>query len=268
MQTHHTVLTNICGCRYVHETMGMEFMRRLLITTVLCFLVLTGCGFIYYASPLRPVDQQGPAMDVADDHSVTYSQGRFEVKLRPVTAAELNRQFASHSQSGRSSTNPFTYGDTEFWEGEEGEERFAVFHMSVKNYAYPKVRIDPARTQIRADNGREYWSLNIEQLQNYFRVYIVGFRGNEYARHQERIDLLRRTLFRSEDIFSGQEAEGYLVFPTLHHDVANIEVLVHDAVLRFDFRGQPAETVDIAYRFERDVERVYPDGTQELTSRN
>jgi hypothetical protein len=207
-------------------------------------------------------------MVVADDGSVTFAQGRFEVKLRPVTDAELNRQFASHSESGPKSTNPFTYGDTEFSESDGSGKRFSVFHISVKNYAYPKVRIDPARTQLRAEIGRQYWTLSPEQLQSYFRIYVTGFRGNEYARHKERIDLLNRTLFRSEDIFSGQEAEGYLVFPALHHDVAKIEVLIHDAVLRFDYRGEPEETIDISYRFERDVGRVYRDGSRELSSRD
>lgn len=243
-------------------------MRLARIAAILGALGLASCGYIYYAGPLRPVDNQGPSMEVADDGSVTYAQGRFEVKLRPLNDEELNRQFAGHSQSGPKSTNPFTFGNTKFWEGEGGGQRFTVFQISVKNYAYPKVRIDPARVQLRADNGREYWSLGIQQLDNYYRIYITGYRGNAYARNQARLDLVRRTLFRNEDIFSGQETEGYLVFPVLHPDVAKIEVVIHDAVLRFNYRNDPVQMVDLSYQFEREVGRVYHDGTRELSSRN
>ena len=230
-------------------------------------LLGSGCGYTYYASPLRPADGQEEAMAVADDGSVTYAQGRLEVRLRPLTDEELNRQFASHSRSGPESTNPFTFGDTELREGGEGQPRFTVFHLNVKNYAFPRVQIDPTLIRLAADNGREYWTLDVRQLENYYRIYVLGYRGNEYDRHQERIDLARRNMFRKEVIFSGQEVEGYLVFPVLHPDVSQVEVTIYDTVLRFDYRNEPVETVDIRYRFERDVGRLYPDGTRTLSAR-
>jgi hypothetical protein len=203
-------------------------------------------------------------MTVADDGSVTYEKGRFEVKLRPLTDAELNRQFATESRKGTKSTNPFTYGDTEFKDKER--QRFIVFSLSVKNYAYPKVRIDPARIVLRASNGREYWSLSERQIDTYFRVYAIGYAGNAYMLYKNRLDLVKRTLFRNEDIFSGQEAEGFVVFPVLHPDVSQIEAIILDAMLRFDYRDEPVETMDIGYRFERDVGRRYRDGTIELSA--
>jgi hypothetical protein len=109
-----------------------------------------------------------------------------------------------------------------------------------------------------------YWSLSLQQLDTYYRAYAIGFRGNEYARYQERLDVLRRTLFRNEEIFLGQEAEGYVVFPALHHDVDRVEAIVHDAVLRFDHRNEPVETVQIQCRFEREIGRIYRDGRLEL----
>ena len=221
---------------------------------------LQACGYYHHATALRPVDDQGASMTVADDNSVTFIQDRLEVKLRPLTKEELNRQFASDSQSGPKSTNPYTFGDTKFWEGAEERDRFTVFQLSVKNYAYPKVRIDPAKIVLRATNKREYWSLNLQQLDTYYRAYAIGYRGNEYARYQSRMDLLRRTMFKHEDVFSGQEIDGFVVFETPHPDVNSIEVTVQDCVLRFDYRNEPIETVDINYQFVRKIGKKFADG--------
>ena len=54
-------------------------------------------------------------------------------------------------------------------------------------------------------------------------------------------------------IFSGQEKEGYIVFPQLDRDVENFTLTVQEMALRFDFRNEPVETVDIPYEFQREV---------------
>ncbi|MEW6750794.1 MAG: hypothetical protein AB1505_07425 [Candidatus Latescibacterota bacterium] len=237
----------------------MRAMRLCLLLGLLCWGGWS-CGYRYYAGPLQPRDTQAEAMEVADDGTVTFTQDRFEVRLRPMAEDELNRLFAARSQSGPASTNPYTYGDTKFRGVDEGKQRFAVFQLGVKNYAYPKVRIDPARILLRAANGREYWSLSFQQLDGYFRPYAIGYQGNEYSRYQERRDLLRQTMFTDADIFSGQEAEGFVVFPSLHPDVGLIDVEVQDVIMRFDFRNEPVETQDLVYRFTRDIGRIYRDG--------
>ena len=75
-------------------------------------------------------------------------------------------------------------------------------------------------------------------------------------------------MFKNEEIFSGQEADGFVVFPALHHDVSDVEVQVHDVVLRFDFRNEPVESTDINYRFVRDIGRIYKDGKVVLSQGN
>ncbi|MEE2659260.1 MAG: hypothetical protein VX733_12195 [Candidatus Latescibacterota bacterium] len=222
-------------------------------------LVLTsawGCSYHYVAGPLRPTETQGTEMTIADDGGVTFTQGRLEVRLRPVTADELNRQFAAVSATGQKSTNPYTYGDTEFWDGMD-HTRFTVFQLSVKNYEHPKVQIDPVRVELLASNSRQYWSLNLQQLDTYYRAYAIGYRGNEYSRYQDRVDLLRRTMFNSDPVFSGQETEGFIVFPALHSDVESVQLIIHDASLRFDFRNEPLEQIDISYAFEREIGKTY-----------
>ncbi|MFP6646198.1 MAG: hypothetical protein VCF24_21955 [Candidatus Latescibacterota bacterium] len=125
----------------------------------------------------------------------------------------------------------------------------------MKNYEFRKVVIDPSQLELIAGNGRQYWSLNHDQLETYFRSFAVGYRGKEYAAFQERVELLDRTMFEGAEVFSGQESEGYVVFPLLHEDVSSIHVTIHDAALRFDPSGVPVETVDIDYHLERPVSR-------------
>jgi hypothetical protein len=223
---------------------------------VVCLLSLASCGYYFVAGPLTPSNVQMEEMTVADDGGVTFTLGRLDVRLRPITDEELNRQFQSASAMGTKSTNPYTFGDTEFADG-PSPSRFTVFHLNVKNYAYPKIVIDPGRVEMVADNGRQYWSLDIQQLETFYRTYAIGYRGNEYARFQERLDILRRTMMKSDAIFSGQEKEGYILFPPLHDDVHSVDILIHDATLRFDFRGEPLEQIDISYSFERQVEKRY-----------
>ena len=238
----------------------MMNFKRVLFPTLIIGLGVLGCGYSYYTGPLQPGQDQASSISVADDGTLTFAQDRFEVRLKPMTDEELNRQFFNNSQSGPKSTNPYTFGNTVFWGTDDEKQRFTVFRLSVKNYAYPKVKIDPSKIVVKASNKREYWSLNFEQLDTYYRAYAIGYRGNEYARYQERRDLLRRTMLKDEEIFSGQEAEGFVIFPVLHPDVSDIEVQVLDVILRFDFRNEPVETTNISYKFVRDIGKIYKDG--------
>ena len=72
-------------------------------------------------------------------------------------------------------------------------------------------------------------------------------------------------MFQNEMIFSGQELEGFLVFQSLHPDVAHLTLKIHQAVTRFDYRDEPVETVDISYRFGREIGRQYRDGSRVQT---
>ncbi|MEE3041745.1 MAG: hypothetical protein VX948_12820 [Candidatus Latescibacterota bacterium] len=219
-----------------------------------------GCGYYHYAGPLAPASQQRADMQVNREGLVTFQRGDLLIQMRAITDRGLNQQFASHSEAGPESTNPYTFGDTRFWDGDAERTRFTVFHLRVANEGFPKVKVDPARVVMETPGGRQYWSLSLQQLDSYYRAYATGFRGSEYARYQERLDILRRTLFRNEEVFDGQTAEGYLVFPVLHHDVKEVSVQVLDAVLRFDHRSEPQETAELTYRFHRETGRLFRDG--------
>ncbi len=202
-------------------------------------------------------------MQVSRDGVITFRVEDLRIQLRALSGEDLNQQFATHSRSGPESTNPYTFGDTRFWDGERERQRFTVYHMKVDNEGFPKVKVDPARVVMAAE-GRQYWSLSLQQLDTYYRAYATGFRGNEYSRYQERLDILRRTMFKNEEVFDGQSIEGYLVFPALHHDVDDVTVRVLDAVLRFDHRNEPQQTAELTYRFEREIGRLYRDGRLQI----
>jgi hypothetical protein len=162
--------------------------------------------------------EQSVSMQTDRAGVITHRENDLLIQLRAVSADELNQQFVTHSANGPESTNPYTFGDTRFWDGEQQRDRFTVYHLKVVNEGFPKVKIDPARVVMATDRGRQYWSLSLQQLDTYYRAYATGFRGNEYARYQERLDLLRRTMYKNEEVFDGQTIAGYLVFPSLHQE--------------------------------------------------
>ncbi len=241
----------------------MKLISYLKWTVVLAMpLGLFGCGYRYYAGPLEPLDEsrQISGSQVFDDGTVTYSMGRLEISLRPMTDEELNRQFESDSQSGARSTNPYTFGNSQYWALRETPQRFTVMNLRVKNYEFAKMQLDPSNIFMTTGNGREYSSLSLQQLDTYYRIYAIGYRGNEFAEYDQRRDILDRTMFPPDPIFSGLEEEGYVIFERLHDDVKEIKVLIKDIVLRFDFRGEPAETADVEFFFQRETGKVYKDG--------
>ena len=224
----------------------------------LLLIFFVGCGR-YFLGPIRPLSetQQEAPMAVRDDGTVSYVFERLEVSLRPLTDAELNRNFQSHSDKGAASTNPYTYGNWTPMGDEWTPPRFTVFLLAVKNYAYPKVKVDPSDITLKAADGRAFSALSFFELNEYHRAYALAFAGNAYALYKERQELLRKTLYATKMVFSGQEDEGYIVFPALPPDVERFSLEVDDLAIRFNYADEPVETLDLTYRFERDVFRGY-----------
>ena len=251
-------------------------MLKCFTPLLLIGLLLPSCSYRYYAEDLKPLSEaeQGANKTVADDGTVSYTQARFEISLRPMTDAELNRQFGAYSNEGPNSRNPYTFGNSTYFRTGDTPQRFTVFRMYVSNYEYPKVYLDPKKVYMTTSNGRKYYALRREQLAIYYRRYVgsgtggnePGMPGNALEVWNERDSILRRTMFPDEQVFSAQENEGYVVFKPLAPDVEELTVHIPDVVVRFDYKGDPMEDVDVAMHFEREIGRIYPDGRKVATS--
>jgi hypothetical protein len=244
--------------------------------SLLCTLLLfSGCSHRYYAEDLKPVSEaeQGENKTVADDGTVAYKQARLEISLRPMTDEELNRQFSAYSSEGADSRNPYTFGNSTYFRTGETPQRFTVFRAFVSNYEYPKVYLDPTQVYITTSNGRKYYALTREQISIYYRRYVQGgtggnapgVSGNAHSVWKERDGIMRRSMFVNEQVFSAQESEGFLVFEPLAPDVDELTVHIPDVIVRYDYKGDPLEDVDVEMSFKRKIGRVYPDGSKVAT---
>ena len=196
-------------------------------------------------------------MEVRDDGTVAYVYERLEISLRPLTDAELNRTFAPESSKGAESTNPYTYGNWTPLGDSWTPPRFTVFLLRAKNYAYPKIRVNPQKVTLLSENRRQYQPLDQLRLNEYYRAHALAWAGNAHSRYREQDELLRRTLYKQRMVFSGQEDEGYVVFPPLPPDVTRFSITLEDVALRFNYADEPVESIQLTYRFERDVYRGY-----------
>ena len=246
--------------------------------SLLCILLLfSGCSHRYYAEDLKPVSEaeQGQNKTVADDGTVAYKQARLEISLRPMTDEELNRQFSAYSSEGADSRNPYTFGNSTYFRTGETPQRFTVFRAFVSNYEYPKVYLDPTQVYITTSNGRKYYALTREQISIYYRRYVQGgtggnapgVSGNAHSVWKERDGIMRRSMYVNEQVFSAQESEGFLVFEPLAPDVDELTVHIPDVIVRYDYKGDPLERVDVEMSFERKIGRVYPDGSKVATGK-
>ena len=223
----------------------------------LYLLVLAGClsqvGLRRFATLPEPVPQQDEAMTVLDDGTIVYAKDRLEVSLQVLDDGFLNRQFAANSRKGAESTNPYTYGNWKPWGQDWTPARFTVVLLKVKNYEYPKVFIDPTALVITTANNRVYNALDSGQLEDHFSPYLRAYAGNQRQQFEATTDLLKRTVYPPDMVFSGQESTGYIIFPVLHRDVSDFTVGVPDMVVRFDYKGEPVETLDLAFKFQREI---------------
>lgn len=232
-------------------------MRALWMLTAL--LSLSACGR-YFPTTLQPAPEQTKGMEINDDGSVTFHLGRLAVSVKPMTDAELNRQFSSASTGGADAVNPYTFGDWAAAGDDWTPPRFTVFRVQVNNYEFPKVRLDPLEMSVTTANNRSYQPLSYADLYGYYRSYWQGNTGRGRVDFRSRTDLLKQTLYSGAIVFSGSDEEGYVVFPRLADDVKSIGVHIEGMAVRFDYAGLPLETVNLTFGFRRDVLRGFTPG--------
>ena len=239
------------------------------ISILAAVALLLGCGHYLIPGRFQPLeaaqqqtDIQGSSIQILDDGTVTFVQNRLEVSVRPMTDEEINRQYPTQSTdaSGPADelpSNPFTYGNWIDPRTGKAPQRLSIFKITVKNYEYPKVKFDPLTVTVESTNGRRYYPWGSYDVEEYFRRFPIAFNGLGYLRYKERRDLYNRAKYPDDDFcFSGQEVEGYVVFSKIHDDVAEIVVEIPDLGLRYNFRNEPVETIDLRFRFKRDIKKV------------
>lgn len=218
---------------------------------------LVGClsqvGLRRFAEPAVPAAQQSEGMTLQDDGSIVFTKDRLEISIRVLEDEYLNRQFASYSEQGAHSTNPYTFGNWKPWGQDWTPRRFTVLLVKVKNYSYPKVLLDPERIYISTANKRVYQVLNKGLMEDRFSPYLRSYAGQDYRKYRDMLDHMVRTGYRPDYVFSGQEAAGYVVLPVLHNDVEDFTVHVPEVGVRFDYRSAPLERLDLSYHFKREV---------------
>jgi hypothetical protein len=224
-----------------------------LLSTLATLLLFSACGR-YFPSALEPAQQQTEGMAVNDDGSITYALDRLAITLKPMTDAELNR-LASNPDN--LSVNPYTFGDATAPGEDWTPPRFTVFRLKVANYQFPKVELEPYNARITAANNRHYAAMHYAQLYNYYRAFWLGRTGMGRKEFQARTDALKQTMYSGATVFSGNDEQGYIVFPLLDDDVRNIQVHLKDVAVRFDYTGNPIETLDLSFSFQRDILRGY-----------
>lgn len=219
-------------------------------------LLLGACGR-YFPTPLQPTERQAEGMATNDDGSVTYVLDRLKITLKPMTDAELNRQFGTASVGEAASVNPYTFGDWTLPGEDWTPPRFTVFRLQVDNYQFPKVMVDPLLATITTGNSRRYGALSYAQLYDYYRAHWQGRTGQGRIDFRSRTDVLKQTLYSGAFVFSGTDESGYVVFPVLAADVRDLEVHLEDVAVRFNYADVPVETLDLTFSFHRDVLRGY-----------
>ena len=235
----------------------------------LALALLAGCGYYQVPGRFQPLQAEaqqsatnGAQMEVHDDGSVNFILNRLEVSVRPMLDEELNRQFPTLSTDSKGpadevATNAFTYGDWEDPRTGQSPQRFSIFKVSVKNYEYPKVKFDPLKAVVHASNGRVYYPWGRYDFEEYFRRFPQAFNGLGYQRLAERRAMLKRSQYPDDEFcFSGQTTEGYILFPVIHSDVTEVTFEIPEVGIRYNFRDEPVEQVDLNFRFKRDLRQV------------
>ncbi len=232
------------------------------------WLLLSGCFLtppaILYNSHLVPQAVQASADSyiVEGDGAVTYSLSGLRIRVEYMTEEALNGEFPDDSYRGRFSTNPYTYGNWIDPVLGHTPNRFTVFRITVSNDTYAKVLLDPLAAVLRTDLGEVLHSYGIpshsphESFERYYRS-VRGQSGNEFYRFDTRMGNVRSSAYLEDTrVFKGESYSGMLAFAPLDEEVARVQLTLEDFVLKFDASGQPLETVDIFFEFDRKIEKT------------
>jgi len=238
---------------------------RLILPICLALLFIGCAGLappkVQVQSLLIPIsDELEEGYTLEEDGTVVYQRQGMKVTMKFISDEELNAAFPEHSNKGEASTNPYTYGNWIDPDLGYTPNRFTVFMVTVHNYTLPKINLNPAAALLTSDRGdqlhvyvREAKEIGHLSFEDYYRER-MGSSGVEQARFDERMGLIRQTLYVDGKVFKGDMKEGFLAFDPLDPRVKKIQLTLKDFVLRYDANDWPAELVDLTFPFDRRIE--------------
>jgi hypothetical protein len=201
------------------------------------------------------VPTQDERYTIEEDGFVAYDLGGLKISVKAMDDEGLNKLFPEISYKKEASTNPYTYGDLRDPELGYTPNRFTVFIVKVNNRTFPKVNLDPRKALLTSNRGDQLESYGRdakdEAAHNFEDYYlrIRGASGVDKARFEERMGIVRQTLFTDGQIFKGDSKEGMLVFDPLHPAVKTLELTLVDFVLEYDANNWPSKTQDFVFKF-------------------
>ena len=197
--------------------------------------------------------------EIDEQDFVYYDLKGLKIAVKPMSDEQLNNAFADISFKKEASTNPYTYGNWKDMDVGYTPNRFTVFVVKVINRTFPKVNLDPRKAVLvsnRGDQLESYGRDAKDEAAHNFEDYYLRLRGAsgvEKARFEERMGLVRQTLYIDGPVFKGDTKEGMLVFDPLHASVKSIELTFQDFVLEYDANNWPAKTENFVFKFTREM---------------
>ncbi len=214
-----------------------------------------------YRSVLEPKESEREGHSIGDGGIASYDLEGSPIDVQYMTDSALNEMFPEESKGGEFSSNPYTYGDWVDPNFGYVPNRFTVFNVSVINYTFSKMRLDPLKVILLTDRGDRMESYTVspaadrKSLESYYRS-ILGISGNEHFRFLTRIGIARWSTYGEDEvIYKGENYGGFIVFDPLHSEVRNVRLILKELAYKFDASGKPIDTIDLSFDFSRTVLR-------------
>ena len=247
--------------------------RVLRFGMLMALIILPAClslPKVEYRSVLEPKESEREGHSLGDEGVTSFHLEGSRIDVQYMTDPELNEMFPEDSKGGKLSTNPYTHGD--WMDPNLGyvPNRFTVFNVSVYNYTYAKLQLDPLKVILLTDRGDYMETYTVspvaerKSLEGYYRA-LRGISGNEHYRFSKRIGIVRGTTYGEDEvIFKGENYSGFIAFDPLNSEVGDVRLILKEFASKFDASGKPIETIDIPFDFSRTVSRrVLREGEEE-----
>lgn len=242
----------------------MRFLFPILFMLVAIFLFQCASLIppsIKMESKLTPVtDELNENLKVEEEGALAYVAEGIKIVVKPMTDEQLNKMFPEISYRKDASTNPYTYGNWVDPELGYTPNRFTVFVVKVFNYALPKINLDPLKAELTSARGDKLSPYARDKKDNpgsekNFESYYLkrkGASGVERNRFEERMGMVRKTLYTEGQVFKGDKRDGFLVFDPLDSSIKEVTLTLNEFVTQYDANNWPQKTIDIEFPFTRE----------------